>query len=82
MRYNDNMVKVMLNSRGDRPFHSVDEVSAGIPTITRWSPMKFLFLDFQYPPSRNITAWAGVRAGPAFSAEAKAAFQGWSFPVV
>ncbi|MCU0844752.1 MAG: hypothetical protein MUC76_07485, partial [Spirochaetes bacterium] len=124
MRDNDNMAELMLNSRGDRPFHSMDEVSAGmyafhrvwprphgglfagliyfpferiipeevmpvnvpfpflmylhaapglfvmvgIPTILRWSPAEFLFLDFQYLPSRNITAWAGVRAGPAFRA--------------
>ena len=124
MRDDDNMVEVMLNSRGDRPFHSMDEVSAGmyafhrvwvrphgglfagliyfpferiipeevmpvsvpfpflmylhaapglfimagIPTILRWNPTDFLFLDFQYLPSRNITAWAGMRAGRAFRA--------------
>ncbi len=124
LRDENNIAEVMLNSRSDRPFHSMGEVSAGmyafhrvwprphgglfagliyfpferiipeevvpvnvpfpflmylhaapglfvmagIPTILRWSPAEFLFLDFQYLPSRNITAWAGVRAGPAFRA--------------
>ena len=121
-RNSDIIAEVMLNSRGDRPFNSMDEVSAGlfafyrvwprphgglfaglvyfpferivpeevlpvsvpipflmylhaapdlfvmagIPTIVRWNPAKFLFFDFQYLPSRNITAWAGARSGRAF----------------
>ncbi len=123
-RDENNIFEVFINSRSDRPFHSMDEtaagmyvfhrvwprphgglyagliyfpfeqivpkkvvpvnvpfpflmylhatqelfVMAGIPTIVRWNPTEFLFLDFQYLPSRNITAWTGVRAGRAFRA--------------
>ncbi len=36
MRDDRHMVEVMLNSRGDRPFHSMDEVSAGMYAFHRY----------------------------------------------
>jgi hypothetical protein len=56
MRDDDTMAEVMLNSRSDRPFHSMDEVSAGMYAFYRvWPrPHGGLFAGLIYFPFERI----------------------------